>query len=145
MMIKALPLSAVITRPTITRYCIHHCSDGAEYKYEIWYTKDTPHLALTGELWCVLWENFGENWSCYNGTALYLFRMHEYVSLWFIMVILWGHIYRYSLGYLTCNWAIIKSPMMLFWRTKHNIKLRQEPCVHILGCSLCEGISLLTF
>ena len=31
--------------------------------------KNTPYLALMGELWSVYWENFQENWRCYNGTA----------------------------------------------------------------------------
>ena len=35
-------------------------------------TTGTPHLALTGELWGVYCEDFGENRLCYNGTALYL-------------------------------------------------------------------------
>ena len=35
-------------------------------------TTDTPYLALTGELWAVFCEDFGENWLRYNGTALYL-------------------------------------------------------------------------
>ena len=34
--------------------------------------KDTPYLALTGELWGVFCEDFGENWPRYNGTALYV-------------------------------------------------------------------------
>ena len=42
-------------------------------------TKDNPYLALTGELWDVYFEEFGENWLHYNGTALYevseLFKM----------------------------------------------------------------------
>ena len=33
-------------------------------------TKDTPYLALTGELWSVFYEYLWENWPCYNGTAL---------------------------------------------------------------------------
>ena len=33
-------------------------------------TADTPHLALTGELWCVYCEDLRENWLRYNGTAL---------------------------------------------------------------------------
>ena len=47
-------------------------STGTEAEYQ-WYagsTKDTPYLALTGELWGVF------NWLRYNSTALYL------VSLW---------------------------------------------------------------
>ena len=35
-------------------------------------TKDTPYLALAGKLWGVFCEDFGENWPCYNDTALYL-------------------------------------------------------------------------
>ena len=34
--------------------------------------KDTPYLALKGELWGVFCEDFGENRPCYIGTALYL-------------------------------------------------------------------------
>ena len=30
-------------------------------------TKDTPYLALSGELWSVFYENFNKNWSCYKG------------------------------------------------------------------------------
>ena len=35
-------------------------------------TTDTPYLALTGELYGVFCEDFGENWLPYNGTTLYL-------------------------------------------------------------------------
>ena len=34
-------------------------------------TKDTPYLALTGELWSVFYEYFNRNWSCYKGFLLY--------------------------------------------------------------------------
>ena len=43
-----------------------------EYKSEFVSTKDTPYLTLTGELWCAFCEDFGENWSRCNGTALYM-------------------------------------------------------------------------
>ena len=33
--------------------------------------KDTPYLALMGELWGVFCEDFGEYWPQYNGTTLY--------------------------------------------------------------------------
>ena len=49
---------------------MHHYIAEAEYKSEYTLTKDTPYLALTGELWSVYYENLGENWSCYNGTVL---------------------------------------------------------------------------
>ena len=43
----------------------------AEHKSDFKFTKDTPYLTLTGELWGVSCEDFGEKWSCYNGTELY--------------------------------------------------------------------------
>ena len=33
---------------------------------------DNPYLTLTGELWCVCWENLGKNWLCHNSTTSYL-------------------------------------------------------------------------
>ena len=35
-------------------------------------TKDTPYLALSGELWSVFYEYFNRNWPCYKGFLLYL-------------------------------------------------------------------------
>ena len=34
-------------------------------------TKDTPYLALSGELWSVFYEYFNRNWSCYKGFLLF--------------------------------------------------------------------------
>ena len=34
-------------------------------------TKDTPYLALSGELWSVFYEYFNKNWPCYKGFLLY--------------------------------------------------------------------------
>ena len=45
---------------------------GVGYQSDAWPTKDTPYLALTGELWGVLCEYLWENWPCYKGIALYL-------------------------------------------------------------------------
>ena len=42
-----------------------------EYKSEFDPTKYTPYRALTGELWDVFCEDFGENWLHYNSLALY--------------------------------------------------------------------------
>ena len=44
----------------------------AESESDIRITKDTQHLALTGELWGVYCEDFGENLPSYIGTALYM-------------------------------------------------------------------------
>ena len=53
--------------------CIVHIIAGtdAEYQSQAKPTKHTPYLALTGELWGVFHEYFGENWPRYNGTTLY--------------------------------------------------------------------------
>ena len=32
--------------------------------------KDTPYLALSGELWSVFYEYFNRNWSCYRGFVI---------------------------------------------------------------------------
>ena len=34
-------------------------------------TKDTPYLALSGELWSVFYEYLNRNRSCYKGFLLY--------------------------------------------------------------------------
>ena len=45
-------------------------------------TKDTPYLALSGELWSVFYEYFNRNWSCYKGFPLYILTpRHPYVVL----------------------------------------------------------------
>ena len=43
--------------------------------------KDTPYLALSGELWSVFYEYFNRNWSCYRGFLLYfetIMIYHQY-------------------------------------------------------------------
>ena len=55
----------------ILRYCVI-TGTKAEYQSDAGSTKDTPYLALTGELWGVLCKHLWENWSCYNGTAPYV-------------------------------------------------------------------------
>ena len=45
-------------------------------------TKDTPYLALSGELWSVFYEYFNRNWSWYKGFLLYvLLRWVSILSL----------------------------------------------------------------
>ena len=38
-------------------------------------TKDTPYLALSGELWSVFYEYFNRNWRCYKGFLLYIYKI----------------------------------------------------------------------
>ena len=40
-------------------------------------TKDTPYLALSGELWSVFYEYFNINWPCYKGFILYYRKYDE--------------------------------------------------------------------
>ena len=44
------------------------------HKLNITLTKDTSYLALTGELWGVCCEHFGENQPYFNGIAPYFFN-----------------------------------------------------------------------
>ena len=43
--------------------------------------KDTPYLALSGELWSVFYEYFNRNWSCYKGFLLY-YKLKSYDEWW---------------------------------------------------------------
>ena len=40
-------------------------------------TEHKSDFKFTGELWGVCYENFEENWSRYNGTALYVHCFYE--------------------------------------------------------------------
>ena len=52
--------SVVITRSNIKLYCKQQCSDWDRNWPEVEITKDTPYLALTGEIWSVYCEDLGE-------------------------------------------------------------------------------------
>ena len=62
-------------------------------------TKDTPYLALSGELWSVFYEYFNKNWPCYKGFLLYIpshlgWRLWDSglcLSHWVTIVALWFH------------------------------------------------------
>ena len=41
-------------------------------------TKDTPYLALSGELWSVFYEYINRNWPCYKGFLLYMDSNYKY-------------------------------------------------------------------
>ena len=42
-------------------------------------TKDTPYLALSGELWSVFYEYFNRNWPCYKGFLLYVINSDMFI------------------------------------------------------------------
>ena len=58
-------------------------------------TKDTPYLALSGELWSVFYEYFNRNWWCYKGFLLYMqynaLSDHIITALDCISVTLYSH------------------------------------------------------
>ena len=68
--------SAVITRFNIVRYYINEYRNWSRIWIRRWIHKDTPYLALTGEIWGVFCGYLWENWPRYNGTALYLKYKH---------------------------------------------------------------------
>ena len=45
-------------------------------------TKDTPYLALSGEIWSVFYEYFNRNWSCYKGFLLYVLPINNENALY---------------------------------------------------------------
>ena len=68
-------LSVIVARCKMYHDITHNNTvTGAKHKSDFEITKDTPYRALTRELWGVHWEDFVENWSCFNGTVLYIFR-----------------------------------------------------------------------
>ena len=53
----------------------------AEHQSYAGSTKNTPYLALTGNLWGVFCEYLRENWSCYNSTTLYSSELSNYCDI----------------------------------------------------------------
>ena len=62
-------------------------------------TKVTLYLSLTGELWNVGCEDFGENCPCYNSTALYLCLSPQLIRILGINFI------KYVMHVQTCAWS----------------------------------------
>ena len=62
-------------------------------------TKDTPYLALSGELWSVFYEYFNRNWPCYKGFLLYYYLPFEISAkhLRFICRRMTRYLYAYTL------------------------------------------------
>ena len=63
-----IQLSVVITQSNIKWYCMHHCRNWGKKKInQRLKSRKTSHTSP----WRVFHDYFGENWSRYNGTALY--------------------------------------------------------------------------
>ena len=54
-----------------SKYFIEVNFDKSTHYVALWTHKDTPYLALSGELWGVFYEYFNRNWLCYKGFLLY--------------------------------------------------------------------------
>ena len=67
--IPQLQSSAFIMWSNLSRY--YTAMTVAQIELDLRITTDTPYLALTGKLWDVYCEVFGENWLRYNSTILY--------------------------------------------------------------------------
>ena len=55
-------------------------------------TKDTPYLALSGELWSVFCEYFNINWPCYKGFLLYIYLYVMADSIFLPLMFLFSNI-----------------------------------------------------
>ena len=59
-------------------------------------TTDTPYLALTGELWGICGEDFGENRPRYNGTALYIQNIMHLAHILFCRCLILVGFYQWN-------------------------------------------------
>ena len=62
-------------------------------------TKDTPYLALSGELWSAFYEYYNRNLSCYKGFLLYLIALPSLTPEGIVTT----EIYRVIKGFY-CTW-----------------------------------------
>ena len=67
-------------------YLLHRAQQWLKHNiYDLTLTKYTLYHALTGEIWGVYHEDFGENWPRYNGNTLY---MHIQTPVWYWYIII---------------------------------------------------------
>ena len=69
---KHMQSSAVITRSNIVTYNMIYYRNWGRLSIDTGSTKNTPYLALMGELWGVFCECLCENWQRYSDTACYM-------------------------------------------------------------------------
>ena len=69
--------TTVECRYNAVQYCKITTRVEEEYQSDVGSTKDSPYLALTGEVWGVFCEYFWENWPRYNSIALYFAIYHK--------------------------------------------------------------------
>ena len=72
-----VPLQCSLTYHDIISVNVNAVTE-VKHRAEFVLSSDTPYLTLTGELWSVYCEDFGENWLHFNGMALYVFSLYMY-------------------------------------------------------------------
>ena len=101
-------------------------------------TKDTPYLALSGELWSVFCEYFNRNWPCYKGFLLYM-EPHFSPSPCVVVIVTCP---------LTC-WELNKMAKHFADDIFTKISLNDDYCILIaislkfVSCGSTDGISAL--
>ena len=60
-----------------------------KHKFEFLISNDTPYLPLLGKLCGVCWEDFEDNWLCYNRTTLYIYQKEYTFGLHLVFVVVW--------------------------------------------------------
>ena len=91
----------------------------AEHTTDFKLTRDTPHLTLTGKLWGVCCQNLRENWSSYNGSALYF----EYLSS---TLMPWYWPYHPHLLAITLMIELLQFELVLIMRWLNTLMARQH-------------------
>ena len=79
------------------------------------FSKDTPYIALKGELWGVFCEEFGENWPR-NNTALYV-----HISL------IWGDMYSSCSLYLQFDGGLYTTAVVIGGAYKLSASAKLKP------------------
>ena len=80
--------SALYNTFHVTPFCIKHMIENKYFEL----TTDTPYLTLTGELWGVYCEYYGENWPYYHVTLTLTINYHITIQLNFTKY--HGHTYN---------------------------------------------------
>ena len=100
------PQEHPMTRSEITWYCIYLCSNWSRMWIRIWIHKNSPYLALTGELWGVF-VRILEKIDALFGTALYFFMTCKNVGIISLCVI-----HAYSCFMSSCS----MTPFDFIWQ-----------------------------
>ena len=100
----------------------------AKHKPEFVLTKDTPYLALTGELWSVYCEDLGENWLHYNGITLYKGAVKSLVYQVLLLPVWW---------FMTTNYTFF----MTRWTTDDVLC----PSVTAITCCFCSSVFFINW